>query len=167
LLTAVLGSCTKPEPPTIKPRSVEVTGVTPKGITLKAVLDVHNPNGFALSAQSVTAKVLFPKKITLGPVKIPHKLKLPAKKTTQLAVKVPASWSSAAQLTSLAATSETIPYTVEGQVTIGGKKLNADVDFEIKGEVTRAELVKAGLKGVPILENLPIPSNLPFPDLGK
>lgn len=147
----VLG-CSKPEPPTIKPHSARLESVSPLGVTIEAVLDVHNPNAFPLKARKVTATLTFDRKIELGPVTVPHELSLPGGKITKLTVDIPASWQSAAELTSLAAGAAKIPYVIAGKVVIGGKNLNAEVPFEIAGTVSRAELVKAGLEGLPAID---------------
>jgi LEA14-like dessication related protein len=153
LLGAQVG-CSKPEPPTIKPHSARLKTVSATGVTLETVLEAHNPNSIPLKARKVTATLTFDKTVKLGPIDVPHKLSLPAGKITKLTVDIPASWESAAQVTGLAASSPKIPYVIEGTVVIGGKNLNAEVPFEIEGTVSRAELLKAGLEGLPTL-NLP------------
>ena len=153
LLSFMVG-CSKPEPPTIKPHSAKLKTVSATGVTLETVLDVHNPNAFPLKARKVTATLTFGKTVKLGPVVVPHQLNLPGGKITKLTVEIPATWESAAQVAGLAASAAKIPYVIDGTVVIGGESLNAKVPFEIGGNVSRAELLKAGLEGLPTL-NLP------------
>lgn len=147
-----VGGCAKPEPPTIKPHAAKLESVTARGITLQTVLDVHNPNKFPLKASKVTATLTFDQKVKLGPIDIPHELDLPGGKITKLTVDIPATWESAAQVTGLAASASKIPYVIAGTVVIGGKSLNAKVPFEIEGSVSRAELLKAGIEGLPTID---------------
>lgn len=155
------GGCVEPKPPKITPVSVSVTKVTPDGMTLKLVMKLKNPNPFTVYAREVKCHVTLGEAVKLGPVNIKQKLKLPAKKSQQLSVDVKTSWANAGQIVALAATSPKIPYVVEGEVTIGGQDLNVDLPFTIKGEVTREQLLQAGLKGLP--DTLPsgLPSRLP------
>lgn len=155
ICVVALAGCPTPEPPTITPKAAELGSVSPLGVTVKLTLEVHNPNGFALTGQSVNAKVTFGDSVTLGPIDIDQKLTLPANKSTEVSVDVKTGWSNAAQFASLAAGKETIAYVVEGTMTVGGKSLNAKVPFEIKGKVTRAEILESGLKGLPSLRGLP------------
>ncbi len=148
-------ACSMPEPPTITPDSAQVTAVTPRGITVKIALNVHNPNGFALKARRVRAHVVLDGTVKLGPIDVRRGVKLPAKRTKKITVDIEAPWESAAQVASLAAGSPKIPYVVKARVVIGGKKLNTEVPVTIKGEVTQAQLLKAGLKGLPKIPGLP------------
>jgi LEA14-like dessication related protein len=154
LLIGALGSCSKPEPPTIKPHSAKLKTVSATGVTLETVLDVHNPNSIPLKARKVAATITFDKKVELGPITVPHKLDLPAGKIVKLTVDIPATWDSAAQVAGLAAGAAKIPYVIEGTVVVGGENLNTKVPFDIEGTVSRAELVKAGLEGLPTI-NIP------------
>ena len=55
---AFVVACERPKPPTIVPEKAVVTSIGPSGIGMNVELGVDNPNGVALSARSVTAKVV-------------------------------------------------------------------------------------------------------------
>ena len=95
-------------------------------------------------------------KVTLGPVSKPHGVSLPADKTTKVTVDLDATWQQAAQIAQLTSSGPTVPYEVKGEMTIGGKKLNVDLPFTIKGEVSQAQLIAAGIKGLPSIPGLPV-----------
>lgn len=152
----VLG-CSKPKAPTLTPEVTRITSVSPKGIGVRVTLNAYNPNDFALTTQKVSATIVLGNKVTLGPVTKPHGVSLPADKTTRVTVDLDATWQQAAQIAQLASAGPTVPYEVKGEMTIGGKKLNVDLPFTIKGEVSQAELIAAGLKGLPTLPGLPLP----------
>jgi hypothetical protein len=42
---------------------------------------------------------------------------------------------------------ERVPYEFRGDVTLGGQSLNVTLPFSIAGQLTRAELIQAGLRG--------------------
>jgi LEA14-like dessication related protein len=145
----VLG-CSKPKPPTLTPDSTSITSVTPKGIGVRVTLAAYNPNDFALTTQKVSAKIVLGNKVTLGPIEKPHGVSLPANSTTKVTFDLDATWAQAAQIAQLATGGPTVPYVVDGTVTIGGKTLNVDLPFKLKGEVSQAQLIAAGLNGLKI-----------------
>ena len=160
LLSLLMVGCSKPKPPTIKPDKTQITSVKPKGVTVRVTLDVHNPNDFALTVRSVKATILLGGQTKLGPVDKPHGVSLPANVSTKVDFDLEASWELAAELAGLATLGPTIPYEVDGTVNVGGDRLNLDLPFKIKGQVSQAQLIAAGLKGIPSIPGLP---NLPIP----
>ncbi|MCU0693761.1 MAG: LEA type 2 family protein [Polyangiaceae bacterium] len=158
----VLAGCSKPRPPTITPDTTTITSVSPAGLGVRATLDVTNPNDFSLSTQAVTATISVGDKVKLGPVTKPHGVSLPANQTTKVEVDLAATWNQAAELAQLAVGELTIPFVVEGKVALGGKSLNVQLPFRIEGTVSRAQLLSAGIKGLPSIPGLPLPL-LPLP----
>jgi len=154
-LALTLWACSKPEPPTITPESATVSAVSPKGMTVRVVLDVYNPNDIALSVQKVTANITLGKTVEMGPVGVPSGVRLPAGEHVKVTVNVPASWQDAAEVAALAAGSPTIPLELKGKAEIGGKRIHIEVPFAIQGTVTRQQLVGVGLRGLPQLPGLP------------
>lgn len=161
VLTAALTSslvlgCSKPKAPTLTPEATRVTTVTPEGIGVRVTLNAYNPNDFALTTQAVKATIVLGNKVKLGPVEKPHGVSLPADSTTKVTIDLQATWQQAAQIAQLASSGPTIPYVVEGTVKIGGSKLNLELPFTIKGEVSQAQLIAAGIKGLPSIPGLPV-----------
>ncbi|MEZ4371903.1 MAG: LEA type 2 family protein [Polyangiaceae bacterium] len=149
--------CSKPQPPTITPKKGTIQSVGPTGVTLRLEFDAYNPNGFDLNVQSVKAKVTFDSSIKLSEVTSPTAISLPSKATSPLTADVTIPFNSLPALMSLAASKTEVPYVIEGTVTVGGKSLNVNLPFTMKGVVTQQQLVTAGmnsLQGLPGLKGL-------------
>jgi LEA14-like dessication related protein len=151
----VFSGCSKPKPPTLTPEATRVVSVTAQGIGIRVTLAALNPNDFDLNTQKVVGTIKLGDKVTLGPISKPHGIKLEANKSTNIDLDIEASWEQAAQLAQLATVGPNVPYEVEGTVTVGGKSLNVDLPFKIKGDVSQTQLIAAGLKGLPAIPGLP------------
>lgn len=141
--------CSKPKPPTITPTKGMIKSVGPTGVTLQLQFDAFNPNGFELSVQAVKAKVTFDNSIKLSEVTSPTAITLPAKAHHLVLADVTVPWNSLPALMSLAANKTEVPYVIEGTVTIGGKSINVNLPFTMKGKVTQQQLVTAGMNSLP------------------
>ena len=47
-------ACSKPKPPELTPRSVQVSALRPDGVELALQLDAKNPNAFPIVANAVS-----------------------------------------------------------------------------------------------------------------
>src|SRR5262249_19539226 len=130
-------ACSKPEPPKLTPKQASVTGLTLTGVDLRLQVDAQNPNGFDLTTQSVTAKVMVDGKYDLGTYTTTSSMTLPAGQTVTIDVPVNVKWSDLTQMGALAASNRPIPYTVDGTAKIGSAKLNVDVPFHLDGKITQ------------------------------
>jgi len=143
-------ACARPEPPTLVAKQATVTGVTLAGVDLRLQVEAHNPNGFDLTARTVTAKVTLDGKYDVGTVTVPSGVTLPAGKSTMLDVPTSVKWTDLSQLVALAAANRPIPFTVAGTAAIGGEKLNVDVPFRIDGTMTPEQLGQAATRSLGI-----------------
>jgi LEA14-like dessication related protein len=155
LLTGVfvvgaLGSaCGRPKPPTLTPEKGEVTSVGPDGIHLVLHLAVDNPNRFDLSARSVTGHVKLDGQHDLGAVTVSQPFRLPAEKSTPLAVPVTVAFKDLPLVIGLAASNRNLNFDVDGSVNVGGESLNMDLPFQLHGVVTHEQLLKATVNSLP------------------
>lgn len=147
-----LAACAKPEPPTIAPRSARVSSVGPSGLTLAVELDVHNPNSFPLEAHVVDGSLELGDGVELGRAHAAPEAAIPAKESRVVQSELTVNFSNLGALTPFLLLEKPVPYTFKGQAQIGSERLNVGVPFEIRGELTRAELLQVGLRG---LGNLP------------
>ena len=154
-ILAFVPGCSKPKAPTLTPEVTRVTTITPQGIVIQATLAALNPNSFDMNTQKVMASIKLGDRVRLGPVSMPHGVKLPSGQSTRITFDLNASWLQAADLALLAAMGPTVPYQVEGTITIGGERLNIDLPFKIAGEIGQAQLIAAGLRGLPTIPGLP------------
>jgi LEA14-like dessication related protein len=154
-LGLALVSCSKPEPPRVTPRSIRVAAVSPTGVGLALELDVHNPNPFPILAQNVKGT------LEIGGVEIGRghaqpQSSIPAKGSATVASQLAVTWTNAAALAPYALSPGPVPYAFRGVAAIGGERLNVDVPFTINGELTREQVLQAGLRGLGGM-GLPVP----------
>jgi LEA14-like dessication related protein len=146
LLVLCAVACNKPQPPTVMPHMVRVVGVNSGGLDLDVQLSVHNPNSFPLSAQAVEGTLFVSRHLELGHGSSRQINSIPAGATSVVASLLRVSWADFSSIVPLL-TSERIPYEFNGDVTVGGETLNVKLPFTLTGELTRDELLQAGLRG--------------------
>jgi LEA14-like dessication related protein len=150
LLACALVGCAKPEPPRITPHSVKATKIGPTGLELHSELDVENPNGFALKVQKVDGKLKLGPGTEVGAATLDTAIDVPAHATKRVESDMTVRWSNIAALAPLAASAGPVPYVFEGTAKIGSPKLNLDIPFELRGQLTREQMIQAGLRGLGI-----------------
>lgn len=143
-----LAACSKPEPPTVIPRSVRVSSVGPTALTLALELDVTNPNSFPLSAHAVDGVLTLGDGVELGRAHAAPEAAIPAKESARVPSELTVNFNNLAVLAPLALSEQPVPYKFKGQALIGGERLNVGVPFELGGELTRAQLLQIGLRGL-------------------
>lgn len=147
-LAAILnGACARPQPPSITPRVVEVSGVSPGGIDLDVQLGVHNPNSFALSAEAVSGTLYVGREQRLGHGEAQLRQPIEARSDGVVRSRMHVDWADVTALLPLLG-SERVAYEFRGDVTLGGEALHVTLPFTLSGELTRAELIQAGLRGL-------------------
>lgn len=148
-------SCSKPEPPKITPQAARVASVSPAGLTLSVDLKVDNPNSFPLVMRTVSGKLLVGSGVEVGTARVDSAATVPAKGSSTVTSALEVKWSNFAALVPLATTGKPIGYTFEGLANVGGESLNFDVPFRLQGELTAAQIVQAGVRGLG-LPGLPV-----------
>lgn len=147
-VTLALSACNKPEPPTVRPRSVAVKSIGPQGLTLALELDVQNPNSFALAAHSVDGILQLGDGVELGRAAASPEAPIPAQGSAVVPSELTVNFTNLAALAPLALSEQPVAYRFKGQAQIGSEKLNVGVPFELAGELTRAQLLQLGLRGL-------------------
>jgi len=151
-------ACSRPEPPKITPHAARVSSVTPLGVGLALELDVENRNAFPLIVQEVTGTLKLGAGVEVGRARSEPKGNVPAKATTRVPATLEVPWTQVGALAPLAASGGAVPYAFEGIAKVGSSKVSFDVPFTVKGELTRAQIVQAGLRGLGGLGGLlPLP----------
>jgi LEA14-like dessication related protein len=139
-------ACARPRPPQISPRVVQVAGVSPVGIDLDVQLGVHNPNAFSLYAEAVSGTLYVGNQQRLGRGEARPRQPIPGNSDGLVASRVHIDWADVTALLPLLQ-KERVPYEFRGDVTLGGESLNVTLPFSLSGELTRAELIQAGMRG--------------------
>jgi len=142
----VLG-CQKPQPPTVVPRVVRVAGVNATGMDFDVELDVHNPNSFPIAAEAVEGTLFVSGERELGRGSANPRASIAAGATGPVTSRVHIDWANITALASLLA-EEKVPYQFRGEVLLGGKTIRLGVPFTLSGELTRGQLLEAGMRGL-------------------
>jgi hypothetical protein len=145
---AVAVSCSKPDPPTLVPEKATLVRIDPQGMQWGVELAATNPNSVDLTASDVTSRIVLGNE-EVGTLRVPTTTTLPAGKTTRVIVPLSVSWPGAAALARLAATSDAVPYSVDGTLEMGGALLHVGVPFHFEGSVPRDQIVRAALNSIP------------------
>jgi LEA14-like dessication related protein len=153
---AALG-CSTPQPPTLTPKKVTVTALSPVAIDVNLELDAANPNSFALAVRTVTAKVRLAGQYDVGTSTVAKPFDLPAKATVSLSVPMSVPWSNVAPLVGLAAGGKDVAYEVEGTVSIGSASLDVTLPFKTSGTMTHDQMVQATMRSIPAIPGITAP----------
>lgn len=146
-LVALVMGCSKPKPPTLTPRSAQVSAIKPDGVQLALVLGAHNPNGFPIVANGVTGSFELQDGTPLGTAQSSESFTIPSEGDQDLKATVDVRFNSLSVLAPYALAAKAVPYRVRGSARIGGDNLNVDVPFTIDGVLTPEQVVAAGLRG--------------------
>jgi LEA14-like dessication related protein len=149
LLVSLVAACSRPEPPTLAPERVQLTGLSPTQISVDVTLDVTNPNTLDLVARSLEAHIIIAKNIDVGTVEIPVTTVFAAGKTTKLDVPLSIQLTDIAPLARLAIAGADLPYTVDGTVGLGGDLLHVTLPYHLSGIVPRDQVARAAMKALP------------------
>lgn len=153
-----LSHCSRPLPPRVTARGGTLTAVDATGLTVEIVLDVENPNSFALATESVGGEFTLSSPTAaatkLARVTVPTRTVIPAGRTQRVVATARAEWQSVGQAAALALAGRPIPWTFAGKARFGTGRLSLEVPFSIKGQLTPEQLVRAGLGTLPSFPSL-------------
>lgn len=146
-VAALAVACAKPQPPSVVPHVVRMSGVSAGGLDFDVELQVHNPNSFPLSAEAVNGTLYGARDQKLGQGSSRPREAIPAGSTRLVSSQVHIGWENVTVLAPLLA-AERIPYEFRGDVTLGGESINVTLPFTLSGELTRTQLLEAGWRGL-------------------
>jgi len=149
LAALTLTACSKPKPPTIIPIRAEVVRVGPAGVQLAVTFDVTNQNSFPLVARTVDGRFLLGAGgAELGRAHAEPFTSIPAGGTSTVSSDLAVNWTNLAALAPFLLSPAPVPYQFNGNATLGGDTLNVTLPFTLSGELTREQLLSAGLNGL-------------------
>jgi len=146
-LACLVLACQKPVPPTVVPRVVRVAGVNASGIDFDVELDVHNPNNFPIAAEAVEGTLFVAGEHELGRGSANPRAAIAAGATGPVSSRVHIDWANITALAPLLA-EDKVPYQFRGEVMLGGKTIRLGIPFTLAGELTRSQLLEAGMRGL-------------------
>lgn len=139
-------SCSKPEPPKIEPRSIQLVSLIPT--KLKVEMDATNPNSYPIVVRSVKGRLSLGAAKNVADGTVDQSISIPAKATTRVTSEIQVNWSSVIVPPEVMNPQKAVPYTFQGTANVGAKSLNFDVPFEMKGEFTHAQLINSAATGL-------------------
>jgi LEA14-like dessication related protein len=155
-------ACSKPMPPILVPLRAVVTDVSPAGIGIELTLEATNPNSVDLAAGNVKAHAMLDNHIEIGVATVEQRVTLPANQTTELKVSVSIPWSDVVSLLALNLDARrSIPYSVEGTLSLGGELVAVEVPFGLRGSVSHDQIVRATLNSIPAIPGVTVPATSP------
>lgn len=126
---------------------MQIEQIQPQGLSLAVVLDVHNPNGFAITAREVSGTIQLASGVELGRGNTSAAVTVPAEQTAAVPVRLSMGWTNLAALAPYALDPRPVPYRIIGKARVGGEQLNMELPFDISGTLTREQVLQAGLRG--------------------
>jgi LEA14-like dessication related protein len=147
LLAAELAACARPVPPTLTPKIARVAEVSANGIDLDIELQVDNPNGFTLYANSVTGTIYVGGGTRLARGSSRPGQSIPAHGSVSIPSRVHVAWEDATALAPLMLQAS-VPYSLHGEIALGSDDFHVTLPFSMSGQLSRAQLLQAGLRGL-------------------
>jgi LEA14-like dessication related protein len=146
-LLVLLSACATPRNPTVTPQVVRVVAVSFRGLDLDVELRVDNPNTYALAVQEVTGLLFLGDGQRLGRSSSKPQHSIPPRGSSIVQSRLHVDWENLSALTPFMA-AEAVPYTFRGNVALGNETFNITLPFTLEGQLTRAQLLQAGLRGL-------------------
>ena len=143
----VTGACFKPKPVELTPQSLQLAAISADGVNLALLLNVHNPNGFAISASAVSAVIELEDGSELGRGSAAPAFTIPAEGNVAVPAQLSMRWTNVALLAPYALAAKPLPYRLHGSARVGGESLNVELPFSIAGVLTPEQVLQAGLRG--------------------
>jgi LEA14-like dessication related protein len=147
-LATFAAACSRPQPPSITPRSADVTGATSEGLGLRVHCVIRNSNAFALTVQRVSVRLTLASR-DLGVTQLASALRLPTDTDVPLDIDVRAPWGDLPGIIAVTMFNENIPYRLDGTARVGGERLNVDVPFRLESTLPRRVLLGAASSAAP------------------
>lgn len=145
VVALALAGCS-PTMPTVTPQAARVMWVAPTGVRLAIDVDVHNPNSFPLLADAIEGVIVVGPGSTLGHGLAYPRGMIPANGASRVTTQVDVQWSNLGALAPFLMSAGPVPYVFKGKARLGGDGVNVAIPFEVNGQLTRAELIGAGLR---------------------
>jgi LEA14-like dessication related protein len=141
-LAALAVACARPQPPTITPRSAEVSSANSQGLGLRVHCVLRNGNSFPLTVQRVSVRLTLAAR-DLGVTQISSSLRLPTNTDVPMDIEVRAPWGDLPAIIAVSMFNENIPYRLNGTAQVGGERLNVSVPFALESTLPRSVLTNA------------------------
>jgi LEA14-like dessication related protein len=143
LLALSLSACSSLGRPSVTPEPPAVTGVNRSGLELGVQLHVDNPNPFPLVANGVKGTLFLDETKEVGTGRASLDSPIAAKGSGSIQSELDIAWSSVGALREFIGKSQ-VPYTFKGELDVSGGPLKLSVPFELRGHLSRDQLIAVG-----------------------
>jgi LEA14-like dessication related protein len=140
-------ACSKPKAVAITPRSAQLATITPDGVELALLLEVHNPNAFAITTSRVSGVLELQDGGELGRGDSSQQLTIPAQQTAVAPARLMMRWTNLALFAPYVLGGKPLPYRIRGDAHVDAGSLDADVPFAVTGLLTPEQLLQVGMRG--------------------
>lgn len=144
---SLLALACSPKTPTLVPQVARVLWVGPGGLRLAIEVDVHNPNSFPIVANAIDGVVELGTGATLGRGLAYPQGTIPAEGASRVTAQVDIQWQNLGAFAPFMMSAGPVPYVFKGNAVIGGDDINVSIPFQVNGQLTRAEIIAAGIRG--------------------
>lgn len=138
-----LAGCSNLGRPAVSPQPPQVTGVSRSGLELGVALNVDNPNPFPLVANNIQGTLFLADTKEVGTGKATLDQPIEAQSQGTVDSRLDIAWSSMSALREFIGKSE-VPYTFKGELGVKGGPLNLSLPFELRGQLSREQLLAIG-----------------------
>jgi LEA14-like dessication related protein len=139
----LLPTCSSVGRPAVTPQPASITGVSASGLELGLELLVENPNPFPLVAQGVEGTLFLGDEKRVGTGSATLDQPIAANGTGHVQSQLDIAWSSAGALRELVDKPQ-VPYTFKGELGVSGGPLQLSVPFELRGQLSREQVLSIG-----------------------
>lgn len=127
--------------PTVDLREIQIAGIGLSGGTLTLVLDVYNPNPYAIRGVALATTVAI-SGTPFGEAEMARALDLPAEDSAEVEVPLSFTWEGVGAGARALLRSGSVPYTLDGTVRVQSPVGEHRVEVSKSGRVTLRELMR-------------------------
>jgi LEA14-like dessication related protein len=143
LVALSFSACSNLGRPAVTPEPPAVTGVSTSGLELGVALHVDNPNPFPLVAHGLKGTLFLDETKQVGTGSATLDAPIAAKGSGSIQSELDIAWSSVGALREFIGKSQ-VPYTFKGELGVSGGPLKLSVPFELRGHLSREQLISVG-----------------------
>jgi LEA14-like dessication related protein len=137
-----------PKAPIVTPQAARVLWAAPSGLRLAIEVNVYNPNSFSLVANSIDGVLKLGNGAQFGQGQAYPGGAIPAEGASRVVTQFDVRWTNLTALAPFLLSPSPVPYVFEGNAHLGTESASLNVPFQVQGQLTRAELLGAGLRGL-------------------
>jgi hypothetical protein len=149
LAPLVLAGCSTVARATVVPDHASIERIDAHGVALAVTLVVTNRGTEGGFVREIAAHVVLDRHFDVGTISLQRSTALPRGKPIEMTVPISVKWGDVAPLIVLAASDRSVPYAVDGTVSIGGAIVHFEVPYRLQGSLTHEQILRATRRSLP------------------